>query len=87
MKPGYKTSEFWLTLVSVVVGGAIGLGFLPSAEGEQLQSGLTAVITGVFTIIPIAVYIWNRATVKKATVQAIAMSAPEQVVQIESVMS
>lgn len=87
MKPGWKTSEFWLTLVSVIVSGVVGLGFLPEVEGEQLQGGLTAVITGVFTIIPIAVYIWNRATVKKATVQAIAMSAPEQVAQIENVMS
>jgi hypothetical protein len=86
MKPGYKTTEFWLTLATTIVSAAVGLGLLPELEGEQLQSGLAAVITGVFMIIPVAVYIWNRATVKKATVEAMSNSTPEQVAQIETVM-
>jgi len=87
MKTGYKTSEFWLTLISVLVSGAVSLGLLPTAEGEQLQTGLIAIVTGVFMVIPVAVYIWNRATVKAATVEAMSNSTPEQVAQIESVMS
>lgn len=66
MKPGYKTTEFWLTLVSTLVGGAVALGLLPNAEGEQLQGGLAAIITGVFAVIPVAVYVWSRVKIKTA---------------------
>jgi hypothetical protein len=86
MKDGWKTTEFWLALLTTIISAVVGLGLLPELEGEQLQSGLTAVITGIFMIIPVAVYIWNRATVKKATVEAMSNSTPEQVAQIESVM-
>jgi hypothetical protein len=86
MKEGYRTTEFWLTLLTTIISAAVGLGLLPELEGEQLQSGLTAVITGIFMIVPVAVYIWNRATVKKATVEAMSNSTPEQVAEIESVM-
>lgn len=64
IKPGWKTSEFWLTLTSVLVSGAVALGLLPNAEGEQLAGGLTAVVTGVFAVIPVALYIWGRVKVK-----------------------
>lgn len=33
MKPGYKTSEFWLTLLANIIGGAIAVGLVPS-EGD-----------------------------------------------------
>ena len=84
MKPGYLTTEFWLTLVSLVVSGVVGLGFLPADQGEQLQGGLTSVIAGIFMVIPVALYIWGRATVKSATVTALANATSEQAVQIES---
>lgn len=66
IKPGYKTSEFWLTLVSTLVSGAVALGLLPTGEGEQLQGGLAAIVTGVFAVIPVALYIWSRVKVKTA---------------------
>lgn len=69
IKDGWKTTEFWLTLISVLVSGAVTLGALPTAEGEQLQSGLAAIVTGVFTVIPVALYIWNRAKVKAAAIE------------------
>lgn len=66
IKAGYKTTEFWLTLVSTLVSAAVGLGLLPVAEGEQLAGGLTAIVTGVFMVIPVALYIWGRVRVKTA---------------------
>lgn len=71
IKPGYKTSEFWLTLVSILVSGAVALGLLPTGEGEQLQGGLSAIVTGVFMVIPVALYIWGRVKVKTAVTSGI----------------
>lgn len=86
MKAGWKTSEFWLTLISVLISGAVSLGLLPSTEGEQLQTGLIAIVTGIFTVVPVAFYIWNRATVKQSALEAIALGKPDTVAQIESVL-
>jgi len=69
IKDGWKTTEFWLTLISVLVSGAVTLGALPTAEGEQLQGGLAAIVTGVFTVAPVLLYIWNRAKVKAAAIE------------------
>lgn len=70
IKTGYKTTEFWLTLISLLVGGATALGLLPTEQGEQLQSGLGQVVVGIFTVVPVALYIWNRARVKAAAIEA-----------------
>ena len=66
IKSGYKTTEFWLTLVSTLVSAAVALGLLPTAEGEQLNSGLAAIVTGVFMVVPVALYIWGRVRIKTA---------------------
>lgn len=66
IKAGWKTTEFWLTLVSTLVSAAVALGLLPTAEGEQLAGGLTAVVSGVFMVVPVALYIWGRVRVKTA---------------------
>jgi hypothetical protein len=69
IKDGWKTTEFWLTLISVLISGAVALGALPTGEGEQLQSGLVMIVTGVFTVAPVIAYIWNRARVKAAAIE------------------
>ena len=62
MKPGYLTTEFWLTIANTVFMGLVAFGALGSAEAEEVQ-GLVAPLIGA--VVPIAVYIWGRAQVKR----------------------
>ena len=36
MKPGYKTTEFWLTLFAIILGSILAAGLIPT-EGPWLQ--------------------------------------------------
>ena len=68
IKEGYKTTEFWLTLITTLVSSAVALGLIPTAEGEQLEGGLSQIVLGLFMVIPAALYIWGRVKVKTAVV-------------------
>lgn len=66
VKDGWKTTEFWLTLISTIITAVVALGLLPADQGDTLKSGLTAVVTGVFMVAPVVVYIIGRWKVKQA---------------------
>lgn len=57
MKPGVKTSEFW-----------VALGVLTPDQAEVVEGKLTQIVNSVFNALLIAgpsvVYIWSRAKVK-----------------------
>lgn len=58
-KPGYKTTEFWLSVLAVVVGAVSASGILPS-EGPWQQ------VLGVATTALVALgYTGARLTIKK----------------------
>ncbi len=65
-KPGIKTTEFWATLASMVVGIMTMMGVFTPAEASIMTTGLGQIIGGVFTVIPVVGYIWSRAKVKAA---------------------
>lgn len=58
-KPGYKTTEFWLSFVALVVGAAFASGVFPvESTGEKLL-GLAA------TVLSALGYTVSRTMVKK----------------------
>lgn len=60
MKPGYKTSEFWLSLLVMVLGALM-------SSGVVADGGATAtIIGGALTLLSGGVYTLNRMGVKKA---------------------
>lgn len=74
MKAGYKTSEFWFTLVSFIFSGLYLTGIL--TENEQKEELITVVSHAVESIILIggqvfilAKYIKGRSEVKKIVVE------------------
>lgn len=70
MKPGVKTTEFWLTLVAAVLGVLVAGGFLTPEESAQAQSVVEALIEQLAGVViavgPIVAYIRARAEVKAA---------------------
>lgn len=57
-KPGFKTSEFWLTTAAMIVGSLIASG----AIGETTQLGRA--IAFIASALAAAGYSWSRGTVK-----------------------
>jgi len=58
MKPGWKTTEFWLSLLAIVLGAVAASGALPEG-GLALQ-----IIGGVMAILGQLGYVGARAKVK-----------------------
>jgi hypothetical protein len=44
VKPGYKTTEFWLSLTASVIGFAFASGVFPAESGGDKVLGLAAVV-------------------------------------------
>jgi len=61
MKPGYKTTEFWLALVNAVLMVLMATGVITDTDGEQIE-GLAGQL--IAAVLPIALYVWGRAKVK-----------------------
>lgn len=61
VKPGIKTTEFWMTLINtwLMVGVAFGL-----VNQQQAESLVTLIAPLVAAIIPIVAYISSRTRVK-----------------------
>ncbi len=71
MKPGYKTTEFWLSFAAVLVGFLIASGAI--ADGGVVMKGLVA----VGAMLTAAGYTVSRGIAKKAELQARAQTNPE----------
>jgi hypothetical protein len=70
IKPGYKTSEFWFTLVSFIFSGAYLVGLLDSnSQKENLidetSKGLEALVLIIGQLTVLFRYIKGRTEIKK----------------------
>jgi hypothetical protein len=64
MKPGYKTSEFWMTAVTMIMG-------LIMASGAVLEGSMAAqIVGGVIAVLSKLGYDASRTTVKTAAFAA-----------------
>lgn len=61
VKPGYTTTEFWLTLLAQVLAFLQLLGVLGQADADELSGVIAPAITSV---LPLVLYIWSRTRVK-----------------------
>lgn len=60
-KPGWQTTEFWMSISVAVVGLLIGYGALTSEEGDLWLALIAAIIPAIVTV----GYSISRAIVKK----------------------
>lgn len=63
-KPGAKTSEFWLTLLSNLLPIAVLLGYITPEEMTATQTNVALVVTGSIALVNDIMYIWSRARAK-----------------------
>ena len=67
-KPGYETSEFWITLVSTMVPNLITIlaisKLVPTEIASTLSTALVSVLSGVITIVVALKYIKSRTEIK-----------------------
>lgn len=64
VKPGNKTSEFRLAVVSQVAGLLVIGGVITQTEMDTLSAGLTAIVGGIVMIYPTVRYIAGRNALK-----------------------
>ena len=68
MKPGWKTSEFWIALLMQLAGVGVITGHLTTEQIQLLQeSGIVPLASGIFMAIGGAAYIWGRSWLKSKT--------------------
>lgn len=64
IKPGWKTTEFWLALITPIVSILVTLGVIGQEQAEQLIKGSNLIVQGIFTAAPAVAYVLGRAWVK-----------------------
>jgi len=66
MKPGYKTTEFWLTLLAQIIGLLTMTGVIKPEEATPYLQGGGQLVGGLMTVIPQIAYAFSRGKAKAA---------------------
>jgi len=73
MKPGYKTTEFWLAAFSYIGGLLVLLGVVNQAEADQIFAAAAQMVQAaaalIIAIAPLLTYIRSRAELKRGQEQ------------------
>jgi len=64
MKPGIKTTEFWVTLVANIISLTVVLGALKSEQAAEATRIASAITASVVTIVTALAYNANRTELK-----------------------
>lgn len=73
MKPGWKTSEFWITVVTALPGLLVAAGLVPVSDQAMLDATASKLAAGVVAAVAISKYIGSRTAIKSATVGKLAL--------------
>jgi hypothetical protein len=65
MKPGYKTSEFWIALSTQLIGISMITGIITPEQGQVFTEAVTQIVGGVMTAIAGGAYAYSRGLAKK----------------------
>jgi hypothetical protein len=65
MKPGYQTSEFWVTLGGTIVSLLVMAGFLEPSKSGEIAALVTQAIGGIVALGSIISYVLSRTELKK----------------------
>jgi len=69
-KPGWQTTEFYMAIGANVIGLLAISGVFNAADSAAIVEQFNALVGGVFGVIGNVMYIWSRASVKKAKADA-----------------
>ena len=62
VKPGILTTEFWITLISQIIGLLVITGKLKPDEGQAVVDGLNMIVKGVVDLIAALYMIYTAVT-------------------------
>lgn len=81
-KPGWRTSELWLTVGKVLLTAGVALGFFTQADADSISGPISKATVAAFAFLAnayaVGEYIKSRRSVKKvgrATSQAVTVSS------------
>ena len=79
-KPGVKSSEFYLTVVTSLTGLLVSLGYLQPEDADVFASGIISIIGGFMVVVPVAMYTVERLKLKREVLkqEVIQSGAPTQ---------
>ncbi len=61
VKPGWKTTEFWISIITAICGVGVLSGYVTPSESNQMVNALG----GVAGLVPTVVYIFSRGKAKQ----------------------
>jgi hypothetical protein len=64
MKPGWKTTEFWLTALSGAPALLVAAGLIPISDQQTVSAYISKIVSGLIATVALAKYIHGRALVK-----------------------
>lgn len=70
LKPGVKTSEFWVMIVTQVLGLLVLSGHLSASTAADLTQPITNIIGGVLMIVTAVAYIYSRTKIKSEVIKS-----------------
>lgn len=85
-KPGYKTTEAWISVLSSVLLILVSYGLLTQAQADSLLSLIAPALPLILSIVPAVVYVVQRTGFKKEIVKAEAaqIAAKVEIVRLET---
>ena len=68
IKPGWKSSEWWTTMATILVSLLVALGLVPQADASGVQGHLAAMVAAAFAFVAsalaVATYLVTRFKLK-----------------------
>lgn len=64
LKPGYQSTEFYVTLISQAVGILSLTGVVIPNQAGELAKSIASIIGAIISIVPAVFYIYNRTWLK-----------------------
>lgn len=64
-KPGFKTTEFWISIVTIIIGALAAGGYITSSEASELSDALAPLAGAIVTGLAACGYAVSRGLSKK----------------------
>jgi hypothetical protein len=64
-KPGYRTSEFFVTVAGLVISVLVMMGKIAPEDAAQVTQAVTSGIASLTVLISVCLFVWGRVKLKK----------------------
>lgn len=88
-KPGYKTTEAWVSVVSSVLLILVSYGLLTQGQADSLLELVAPALPLILSVVPVVVYVAERTGLKKEVVkvEAAQVAAKVELARLETMAS